>query len=74
MARMYRMKNRRKVVDDQDGIGDPTGMTGTRLEVNVHVITCSTTAAQNTVTCVNRFGPSCSRISCSTCRPFPSGI
>ena len=29
------------VVDDQDGIGDPTGMTGTRLEVNVHVITCS---------------------------------
>src|ERR671934_1392263 len=37
-------------------IGDPTGMTGTRLEVNVHVITCSTTAAQNTVTCVNRAG------------------
>ena len=44
------------VVDDQDGIGDPTGMTGTRLEVNVHVITCSATAAQNTVTCVNRAG------------------
>ena len=44
------------VVDDQDGIGDPTGMTGTRLEVNVHVITCSSTAAQNTVTCVNRAG------------------
>jgi cell division protein FtsA len=44
------------VVDDQDGIGDPIGMTGTRLEVNVHVITCSTTAAQNTVTCVNRAG------------------
>ena len=43
-------------MDDQDGIGDPTGMTGTRLEVNVHVITCSTTAAQNTVTCVNRAG------------------
>jgi cell division protein FtsA len=44
------------VVDDQDGIGDPTGMTGTRLEVNVHVITCSSTSAQNTVTCVNRAG------------------
>jgi len=44
------------VVDDQDGIGDPSGMTGTRLEVNVHVITCSTTAVQNTVTCVNRAG------------------
>ena len=44
------------VVDDQDGIGDPTGMTGTRLEVNVHVITCSSTSAQNTVTCINRAG------------------
>ncbi len=44
------------VVDDQDGIGDPTGMTGTRLEVNVHVITSSSTAVQNTVTCVNRAG------------------
>ena len=44
------------VVDDQDGIGDPTGMTGTRLEVNVHVITCASTAAQNTVTCVQRAG------------------
>ena len=44
------------VVDDQDGIGDPSGMTGTRLEVNVHVVTCSTTAAQNTITCVNRAG------------------
>jgi cell division protein FtsA len=44
------------VVDDQDGIGDPTGMTGSRLEVNVHVITCATTAAQNTITCVNRAG------------------
>lgn len=44
------------VVDDQDGIGDPTGMTGTRLEVNVHVITCAQTSSQNTVTCVNRAG------------------
>ena len=44
------------VVDDQDGIDDPAGMTGTRLEVNVHVVTCSSTAAQNTVTCVNRAG------------------
>jgi cell division protein FtsA len=44
------------VVDDQDGIGDPTGFTGSRLEVNVHVVTCSSTSAQNTVTCVNRAG------------------
>src|SRR4029450_3440217 len=44
------------VVDDQDGIGDPTGMTGTRLEVNVHIITCSTTAAQHTITWGNPRG------------------
>ena len=27
------------VVDEQDGIGAPEGMTGARLEVNVHVVT-----------------------------------
>src|SRR5215468_11396341 len=40
-------------VDDQSGIGDPMGMVGTRLEVNVHIVTSSTTAAQNIVTAVN---------------------
>ena len=44
------------VVDEQEGIGDPTGMPGTRLEVNVHVVTSGTTATQNTITCVNRAG------------------
>ena len=39
-------------VDDQNGIGDPLGMVGTRLEVNVHIVTSSTTAAQNIVTAV----------------------
>ena len=43
-------------VDDQTGIGDPLGMVGTRLEVNVHIVTSSTTAAQNIVTAVNRSG------------------
>jgi cell division protein FtsA len=43
-------------VDDQSGIGDPMGMVGTRLEVNVHIVTGSTTAAQNIVTAVNRSG------------------
>src|SRR4051812_47617108 len=43
-------------VDDQVGIADPLGMTGTRLEVNVHIVTSSTTAAQNIVTAVNRSG------------------
>ncbi len=44
------------VVDDQDGIGAPIGMTGARLEVNVHVVTGGVTATQNLIACVNRAG------------------
>ncbi|MDP6581372.1 MAG: cell division protein FtsA [Vicinamibacterales bacterium] len=44
------------VVDEQDGIGAPVGMTGNRLEVNVHVVTGSSSSTQNIVACVNRAG------------------
>jgi cell division protein FtsA len=44
------------VVDDQDGIGVPIGMTGSRLEVNVHVVTGSSSSMQNMIACVNRAG------------------
>src|SRR5690606_6771880 len=44
------------VVDEQDGIGAPVGMTGARLEVHVHIVTSSSTATQNIVSCVNRAG------------------
>ena len=44
------------VVDDQDGIGAPVGMTGARLEVNVHIVTGAVSATQNLVACVNRAG------------------
>jgi cell division protein FtsA len=44
------------VVDDQDGIAVPVGMTGSRLEVNVHVVTGSSSSMQNMVACVNRAG------------------
>jgi cell division protein FtsA len=44
------------VVDEQDGIGVPVGMTGARLEVNVHIVTSASTATQNLVSCVNRAG------------------
>src|SRR5262245_6177729 len=44
------------VVDDQDGIGAPIGMTGARLEVNVHVVTGAVSSTQNIVACVNRAG------------------
>ncbi len=46
------------VVDEQDGIGDPVGMTGARLEVNVHIVTASASSMQNIVACVNRAGVS----------------
>jgi cell division protein FtsA len=44
------------VVDDQEGIKDPLGMSGVRLEAEVHIITGAVTSAQNIVKCVNRAG------------------
>ncbi|MDA1183904.1 MAG: cell division protein FtsA [Acidobacteria bacterium] len=44
------------VVDEHDGIGAPVGMTGARLEVNVHVVTGATSSTQNIISCVNRAG------------------
>jgi cell division protein FtsA len=42
------------VVDEQDGIGAPVGMTGARLEVNVHIVSGAVSSTQNIVACVNR--------------------
>ena len=44
------------VVDDVDGVASPIGMTGSRLEVNVHVVTGSASSMQNMIACVNRAG------------------
>ena len=44
------------VIDEQDGIGAPVGMTGARLEVNVHVVTGAVSSTQNIISCVNRAG------------------
>jgi cell division protein FtsA len=44
------------VVDDQDGISHPVGMSGIRLEVQTHIITCSATCAQNVMKSVRRAG------------------
>lgn len=44
------------VVDGQDGIHDPIGMTATRLEANVHIVTGARTHDQNVLTCVNKAG------------------
>ncbi len=43
-------------LDDQKGIQNPIGMSGIRLEVNVHIITCSTTAVRNLVKCCELAG------------------
>ncbi|WP_413560003.1 cell division protein FtsA [Bdellovibrio sp. HCB209] len=43
-------------VDGQDGITDPVGMSGIRLEANVHIVTGSQSAIQNTVKCVEKAG------------------
>jgi cell division protein FtsA len=44
------------VVDGQDGIHDPLGMTATRLEANVHIVTGARTHNQNVLACVNKAG------------------
>ncbi|MFH1312869.1 MAG: cell division protein FtsA [Candidatus Eisenbacteria bacterium] len=44
------------VVDDQGGIELPVGMSGIRLEVAAHIITCATTCAQNVIKSVKRAG------------------
>lgn len=44
------------VVDEQDGIKDPMGMSGIKLEVNVHIVTGAITSVQNLKTCVARAG------------------
>ena len=47
---------RQFILDDQPGIFDPVGMVGVRLEVDLHIATCSGSALQSTVTCANRAG------------------
>ncbi len=44
------------IVDDQAGIKDPRGMSGTRLEVRVHIVTGSVTNVQNIVKCCQKSG------------------
>ncbi len=44
------------IVDDQDGIMEPMGMSGVRLEAKVHIVTAAGTSAQNIVRCCNRTG------------------
>jgi len=44
------------MVDDQEGIKEPIGMAGVRLEARVHIVTGAVSAAQNIVRCTHRSG------------------
>jgi cell division protein FtsA len=44
------------IIDAQDGIREPVGMSGVRLEAKVHIVTGAESAAQNIVKCVQRCG------------------
>ena len=44
------------VIDEQDGIREPVGMSGVRLEAKVHMVTGAVSAAQNIIKCVRRCG------------------
>ena len=44
------------VIDGQDSIREPIGMSGVRLEVKVHIVTGAVSAAQNIIKCVRRCG------------------
>ena len=50
------------IIDDQDGIKEPLGMSGVRLEAKVHIVTSALTSAQNIVKCCNRAGLSVAEI------------
>ena len=44
------------VIDKQEGVREPLGMSGVRLEARVHVVTCAINASQNIEKCVRRCG------------------
>ncbi len=44
------------IVDDQDGIKDPVGMSGVRLEAEVHIVTGAIASIENIIKSINRAG------------------
>jgi cell division protein FtsA len=61
-AELIHVIPRQYIVDGQEGITDPVGMTGTRLEVDVHIVSGSITAVHNILRCVNNLGIECEKI------------
>jgi cell division protein FtsA len=44
------------LIDNQEGIKEPLGMSGVRLEAKVHLVTCAVNAAQNIEKCIGQCG------------------
>jgi len=44
------------IIDGQEGIREPVGMSGVRLEAKVHIVTGAVSAAQNIIKCIRRCG------------------
>lgn len=44
------------IIDHQDGVRDPLGMSGVRLEAKVHLVSCAINALQNIEKCIERCG------------------
>ncbi len=44
------------IIDNQEGVKEPLGMSGVRLEAKVHLVTCAVNAAQNVEKCIERCG------------------
>ena len=47
---------REYVIDSQEGVKEPLGMSGVRLEAKVHLVTCAVNAAQNIEKCIRKCG------------------
>jgi cell division protein FtsA len=50
------------ILDDQDGISEPVGMSGVRLEARVHMVTASKSATQNLHKCISHCGLTANRL------------
>src|SRR5690606_40044328 len=44
------------IIDNQEGVKEPMGMSGVRLDAKVHLVTCAANAAQNIKKCIRRCG------------------
>lgn len=50
------------IIDEQEGIQEPVGMNGVRLEGKMHIVTASTPGIQNLIKCTNRAGLSVDKV------------